>query len=311
MTRARLLNLARILLAVLVLAAVSYAVADSWGSVKRDLARVSPEALGLSSLLALLGLVFTLLGWRALLADLGSPLHLAPASGVLFLGQLGKYLPGSVWSVVAQAEVAAHLGVPRRRSTVVGLLSVAMSALSGLAVGAVALPGLLAAGGDRAYLLLLLLLLPLGAVLLVPKVLNELIGRALRRARREPLEHPLSGRAIVQTVVAFVLAWLALGLHLWVLVRALGGDPSDTFVPAVFGYALAASVAMMALVLPAGLGLRELVLVLLLADHLPRSAMLAVVLLSRFVVTLGDVLAAAVGWSYDRSHRLLNSRRVT
>lgn len=310
MTRARLLNLARILLAVLVLAAVSYAVADSWGTVKRDLARVSPEALGLSSLLALLGLVFTLLGWRALLADLGSPLHLAPASGVLFLGQLGKYLPGSVWSVVAQAEVAAQLGVPRGRSTVVGLLSVAMSALSGLAVGAVALPGLLASGGDRAYLLLLLLL-PLGAVLLVPKVLNELIGRALRRARREPLEHPLSGRAIVQTVVAFVLAWLALGLHLWVLVRALGGDPSDTFVPAVFGYALAASVAMLALVLPAGLGLRELVLVLLLADHLPRSAMLAVVLLSRFVVTLGDVVAAAVGWSYDRSHRLLSSRRVT
>ncbi len=52
-----------------------------------------------------------MLAWRRVLADLGSPLHLAPAGGVFFVGQLGKYLPGSVWSIVAQAEMgttAAH-----------------------------------------------------------------------------------------------------------------------------------------------------------------------------------------------------------
>ncbi len=310
MTRSRALTLARIVLAVLVLVAVGYALAGSWGSVQRDLAAVPIAALALSALFALVGLVFTLIGWRVLLADLGSPLHLAPASGVLFVGQLGKYLPGSVWTVVAQTEVAARLGVPRRRSAVVGLLSVVMSALAGLAVGAVALPGLLAAGGAPAYLLLLVLL-PLGMILMHPRALNWLIAKALRLARREPLEHPLSGRAVVRTSVAFVLAWLSLGLHLWVLVRALGGNPSATFVPAVFGYALAAAVGMLALVLPAGLGLRELVLVLLLAGQLPRSATLAVVLLSRFIVTLGDVVSAAVGWGYARSHRLLNTSRVT
>lgn len=310
MTRSRALALARIALAVLVLVAVGYALAGSWGSVQRDLAAVPVAALALSALFALIGLVFTLIGWRVLLADLGSPLHLAPASGVLFVGQLGKYLPGSVWTVVAQTEVAARLGVPRRRSAVVGLLSVVMSALAGLAVGAVALPGLLAAGGAPAYLLLLVLL-PLGMILMHPRALNWLIAKALRLARREPLEHPLSGRALVHTSVAFVLAWLSLGVHLWVLVRALGGDPSATFVPAVFGYALAAAVGMLALVLPAGLGLRELVLVLLLAGQLPHSATLAVVLLSRFIVTLGDVVAAAMGWGYARSHRLLNASRVT
>jgi hypothetical protein len=40
-----------------------------------------------------------------------------------------------------------------------------------------------------------------------------------------------------------------------------------------------------------------------------RTAATAVVLLSRFVVTVSDVVAAALGWSYARRHRLLAARR--
>ena len=311
MTRSRALAAARIVLVVLVLVAVVYVLADSWGEVRRDLARVSASAVALSAGLALLGLVFALQGWRALMADLGSPLHLAPASSVLFVGQLAKYLPGSVWSVVAQAEVAAKLGVPRRTTTVVSLLSVGVSAIAGLGIGALAVPSLLDSGGQSPYLLLVVLAVLVGGVVVLhPAILNRLIGRALRLVRREPIEHPLSGRTIALTAGAFLLAWLVLGLHLWVLVRALGGDPSATLVPSVLGYALASSLGMLALVLPAGLGLRELVLGLLLADYLPYSAVLAAVLLSRFIVTMSDVVAAAIGWGYARSHRLLADKAV-
>ncbi len=309
MTRARLLTLARVALMVLIVLAIVLTVASRWAEVSADLARVSAGTLALSTVLGMLSLVFTLVGWRALLADLGSPLHLAPASGVLFIGQLGKYLPGTVWSVVAQAEVASRLGVPRRTSAVAGLLSVAMSALAGLAVGVVALPGLLAAGGGPAYLLLLVLLAA-GAAVLHPRVLNALLGRALRLVRREPLERPLSGGAIATTTVAYLLAWLSLGLHFLVLVRALGGD-SGAVVPSVFGYALAAAVGMIVVIAPAGVGVREGVLVYLLADHLPQSAPLVAAILSRFVLLACDLVAAALGWGYARSHRLLETRRAT
>jgi uncharacterized membrane protein YbhN (UPF0104 family) len=307
-SRRRLLGAARALLAVLVVVAVVWALAGQWDDVRADLATVSLGALAAAFALALVSLVFTLVGWRALLADLGSPLHLAPASGVLFVGQLGKYLPGSIWTVVAQAEVAARLGVPRRRSAVAGLLSVLLSALAGLGIGLVALPGLLDAGGSRWYLLLVLLLV-LGVVALQPRVLGPLVRLAFRLVRREPPEKDLSGRAIAVTAVSFVVAWLCLGLQVWVLVVDLGGDPSQAVVPAVFGYALAASVGMLAVLLPAGVVLREVVLVLLLQPVMGRTAATAVVILSRFVVTVSDVVAAGLGWSYARSHRLLADRR--
>jgi glycosyltransferase 2 family protein len=307
-TRRRVVAVGRVVLGVLVVVGVVWALAGSWHEVSADLARVSPVALVGSTALALLALVMTLVGWRAMLSDLGSPLPIGPASGVLFVGQLGKYLPGSVWTVVVQAEVASRLGVPRKRTAVVGMLSVLLSALAGLAVGVLALPALLEAGGGRVYLLLVVALL-VGLGFLHPRVLNALVSRALRLARREPLERGLSGRAIAGTMTSFVLAWLLLGLHVWVLATDLGAPVGAAFVPAVLGYALAASVAMLAVVLPAGLGLRELLLVVLLTGPLDRSAATAVVLLSRFLVTGADVVAALVGWTYDRSHHLLAARR--
>jgi len=49
--------------------------------------------------------------------------------------------------------------------------------------------------------------------------------------------------------------------------------------------------------------------VLLLDGPLPHSAAVAVVVLSRFIVTGSDVVAAAVGWGYDRTHHLVAARR--
>ena len=43
-------------------------------------------------------------------ASSGSPLPLAVARRVFLLAQLGKYLPGSVWPVLAQTELGRDLG---------------------------------------------------------------------------------------------------------------------------------------------------------------------------------------------------------
>jgi hypothetical protein len=42
--------------------------------------------------------------WQTILADLGSRLRLTVAARIFFVGQLGKYLPGSVWPVVMQTR---------------------------------------------------------------------------------------------------------------------------------------------------------------------------------------------------------------
>jgi uncharacterized membrane protein YbhN (UPF0104 family) len=304
-TRARTISLVRLVVAVAVVVALVWGVARNWAEISQDLQRVSLGALLLSFVPAALGTWLTMVGWRVILADLGSPLHLAPAGGVFFVGQLGKYLPGSVWTVLVQADMASHLHVPRRRTGVTGLVTIGLSVLTGLLVGLPALPLLLQrSAGSSAWLLLAV---PLLVVLVWPALLNRLIAWGLRVLRREPLEETLSTRAILTTVGLYALAWVLFGVHILVLALAVGGGTGVTLA-SLTGYALAGSLGMLTVILPAGLGARDGILALVLASAMPLSAGTAVALVSRFVVTLVDVLAAGAGWAYARRHHLVTSR---
>ncbi|MEO7754407.1 MAG: lysylphosphatidylglycerol synthase domain-containing protein [Terracoccus sp.] len=311
MTRSRVLTVLRVGIAVVTLAAVVWAVARNWADVSVHLGQISWQTFALSTLCAAAGTWLTMLGWKTLLRDLGSDLHIAPATGVYFVGQLGKYLPGSLWSVLVQADIAAHLKVPRRRTAVAGLLALGLSLLTGLLVGLPAASFLLRRSSSG-FDWWILLAVPLVAVLLVPRLLNLLVATLLRLLKREPLERELSTRAVLTAVVTFVAVWLAFGLHTLLLARAVAGDAPhpDLATAAMTGYALSVSLGMLTIILPAGLGAREGLLTLILSTAIPAPAAAAVAIVSRFIVTLVDVLAALVGWLYARSHHLIGERRA-
>lgn len=312
MSRHRLLTVARVAIALITLAAVVYAVVRNWADVSVHLGRISWAAFALSALAAGLGTWLTMIGWRTILRDLGSDLRSAPASGVYFVGQLGKYLPGSLWSVLVQADIGSRLGVPRRRTAVAGLLALGFGLLTGLLVG---LP-------SAAYLLRspagtfpwwTMLAIPVVAVLLTPRLLNRVVSILLRVLKREPLEHDLSARAVLTTFAIFVAVWLSFGVHTWLLARAVAGEaePAGLGTASLTGYALSVSLGMLLVVLPAGLGAREGLLTLILSAVLPTPAAAAVAIVSRFIVTLADVVAALGGWLYARAHDLVAERART
>ena len=62
---------------------------------------------------------------------------------------------------------------------------------------------------------------------------------------------------------------------------------------------------MFSIIVPAGVGVRDGVLVLLLATQMPFSAAAAVVVVARFLTVVGDVVWAAAGWLWGRTHHLL------
>jgi hypothetical protein len=308
MTRQRWLDVVRVVVALLVTAAVAVAVWRNWGEVSSHLSDIPRGTLVAAFLLALAAPVFTLLGWRVLLADLGTRLPLPPSASVFFVGQLGKYLPGSVWSVVAQADLGSRLGVPRRRMGVVGLLSILLSVLTGAILGVPAVPALLARSEDFRWWWFLPALLLL--LLLWPRLLNWGVALLLRVLRREPLEHRLTTPAIALTAMWFVLAWLGVGLSVLVLAHAVAPERSwgSLVVSSVCGFALASAIGMFSFVVPAGVGVRDGVLALLLGALMPFPAAIAVVVVSRFFSVVADVVVAASGWAWARSHHLLGSR---
>ena len=108
--------------------------AAQWDAVVAGFAAAELAVLAGSLVAVVAALCGGMLTWRALLADLGSPLPLRPAAKVFFVGQLGKYIPGSVWPVLAQMEMGRDLGVPRPRSAAAFFLMMPIQLASGLLV---------------------------------------------------------------------------------------------------------------------------------------------------------------------------------
>jgi uncharacterized membrane protein YbhN (UPF0104 family) len=295
-----MLRIARAVVTVAALAALVVALASRWDGVRGQLGQVSPAAVAGALAYALLALLASMLAWRALLGDLGSPLPVGAATRVLFLGQLAKYLPGSgVRAVRAQTELARDFGVPRRRAAAAALVLNLVTLGTGLLVTLLALPRLLPAGAPS-WLHWSPVLVPVGLAGLTPPVLSRLCDLVLRVLRRPPLDVRLSWTGVGTAVPAVLGSWLAYGLQVTLLGWSLGAEPGALLLPATGAFAAAWCAGL--LVVPTGAGTREVVLSVALAAQLPggAAAALTIAVVSRLLLTVADALAALVGVAMGR-----------
>ena len=284
------------------LGALAWSVRGQWPAVEPLLGRVSPLALAAALVLVLGGILATFRCWRTILAELGGELPPAAALRVFFLGQLGKYVPGSVWPAMAQMELGRDYQVPERASaSAVGVFLLVVVG-TGLAVSAVVLP---LSGGDAVGAFWwLLAALPVALVATTPPVLNRLLGLGLRLARRPPPPAALSTAGLLRAAGWSLAAWLAYGLHLWVLAARLGhGGGLPLLVHATGAFAAAWCAGFLLVLAPAGAGIREAALVLLLGPVLTRPEATVVAVLSRLLFVVGDL-----GWA---AMALLVGRRAS
>jgi uncharacterized membrane protein YbhN (UPF0104 family) len=281
---------------VVALAGAAFALVQDWDRISHALRSLPLGYVLLAAVVNVVYLACTLASWRAVLSDLGSPLPPRAAFEVFFVSQLGKYVPGGVWHMVAVSELGHDRQVPRRRS----VSAIAVATLVGIATGFVAaVPMLVLAGRavpERGWLWLAV---PVALLLLSPAVLNRLLALAMRVLRLEPPERPMTRRGTA-TAVAWALAgWGVVGAQVWLLGLGLGLARSS-LLTVVGAYALAWVAGFLVVVAPAGLGPREVVLGVLLAGALPAGSAVALVLVTRVVQTVVDLAMAGAGYVLSR-----------
>jgi hypothetical protein len=268
------------------------AVASQWSEVRDSIERVEWPAVVAALLALLAGLWTSMLAWRTVLSDLGSPLPPSDAARVFFLGQLGKYVPGSVWSFVAQMELGRGYEVPRARMLASTGCAAMLSVVTGLVVGLMSFPALFSGGGGSYALALLAL--PLFVVAVHPRVFNRAVTSVLRLLHRPPLEHALSTRAVVAGAGYMLLTWLFFGLQAVALAYSLGATGWETVPAAIGGFALAYTAGLLLIIAPAGLGVREAVIIATLGTVMTTADATALAVISRLLLIVADALIAGL-----------------
>ena len=277
---------------------LGWAVIVEWDEVSEALRSLSLGAIIGAGLAATIALGVNALSWREVMMSVGLEASVASALRVFLLSQVGKYVPGSVWPVLAQAEFARDHGVTRARamtgSIVAMVVGVVTAAVIGLIGVAITVPDAVATYWWIAPIAVVLV------AMLTPPVLRRVVALAFRVTKRTEEPAHVSGRALAASAGWSVLMWLLLGVQAWLLLREIAPGPESTLILATGAFALAWLVGFLVVIAPAGAGAREAALVFLLGSVATGPQALSVALVSRFLMTAADAIGFGVGVAIGR-----------
>jgi uncharacterized membrane protein YbhN (UPF0104 family) len=272
-----------------VVAFVGRALARNWDQFRslHVTLTIGPGWIAGSVLMVVLTYAMQVESWRRILAGWGQGLGFRAAARVWSLANLGRYVPGKVWSVAGLVVLARQAGVEARPAAASAFVLQAISLGTGVAVVAAVAPGSapplrLAAAGLAAVLTI--------AVLVWSPTARRL-GRLVNATA--PLE-PLRPSAVFAATVLAVLSWGTYGAAFWMLTRGLVPDTPLPLTAAIGAFTLGYILGVLALFAPGGVGVRELVLIGLLAPFLGSGGAVAVSVASRLVLTVLEATAALV-----------------
>lgn len=241
--------------------------------------------------------------WRRLVVALGGELGYRGAFHTLYYANVAKYLPGSVWSLVGRVVLCRRLGVSSFVASAALLMDAVCQVVAGVIVGLVALPTFAASGplGERAALIPLAAALVAVVIGMHPAVLNAALTAAeqllarLGRPRALP-RVPYRYGFVLAMLLFYTFNWAVLGLGFALLGQALSPVPlaAGQLLMLAGAFTIAWNVGVFALFAPAGLGVREAAIAILLASAFPSGWPALLALAARVWIVLGEALAFGV-----------------
>ncbi len=225
--------------------------------------------------------------WRRILAGWAQHLPYGRAARIWLIANLGRYVPGKIWSVAGLMVMAQRAGVEAWAATASAFVIQAVSIGTAVAFVAAAAPGAaspwrLAGAGLVAAGTIAVLAWPWAV-----RNVARLVGSAV------PIR-PLPVVAVAESAVFGLLSWTSHGVGFWLLARGLGLPSTLPMTTAAGIFAFGYILGLLALFAPGGVGVREVVLIGLLTPGLGAGGAVVLSVASRIVLTLTEVVTPLV-----------------
>lgn len=302
MSRRRLWIAAQLAFVVALIAFLGFALRDAWADAAPRLRNADLVDLAIAIVLLAVYYCLFVVGWQWILRALRVRVSYAVALQAEMASMLAKYVPGGVWTPAARVVWLRKTGVNAATPLVVSsiLLEAGLSAVSGVLVF---LAGLAMIGDADAPLLPLGLFAVVVTVLLHPRVFNWIAVRVFRPFGGVELP-PLPYRILLGLLAFYAVSWVVGGAAFLFLVRSVGGTAGAESVVFLGGTAaVGAIVAVLSVIAPSGLGVREASMYGLVLAVASSGVALGAVVLNRIAITLVEALLLVVGGVLYRRRR--------
>jgi uncharacterized membrane protein YbhN (UPF0104 family) len=258
LTRRNLFKAAQWIFAAVVLFFAARSLAAQWGKFESRLPHIQFGWEWISAATALILITYALLieGWRRILVAWDSHLGFVDAARIWFLSNLGKYVPGNIWSLTAMGVMARKRGLSAIAAAGSSVVMQTVSLATGTAIVMVTGATLL----GQPVLVGAAVLLLVGILLSAPRFLPPLVSWVGNLLGREIAPPSVPAASIWTAAVASALSWLFYGVAFQLFVRGLLGAAPGEMSSYIAVYTAAYILGFISPIAPAGLGVREFTL---------------------------------------------------
>jgi glycosyltransferase 2 family protein len=310
--RRRLVVALQVVFVAALLGFLAWAVRDTWSDALPRLRNADPLDLAIACVVLAAYYLMFVLGWQWILRELGIHTSYGVALQSEMASMLAKYIPGGIWTPAARVLWLRKAGGIDKTSVVVTsiLLEAGLSAVAGVLVLVCALP--FVSGWDA----------PIWPVVLfgagVAGLLHPRVFRAVARVLFKPFgasaPPTLPWRTMLGLLVFYSASWIVGGVAVLFLIRAVGGDAGLDAAPYLGGTAaVGAIVAVLSVLAPSGLGVREASMYGLMLAVASAPVALGATVLNRLAITLVEAVLLGIGlliWRSSRNRALEDATAV-
>lgn len=272
----------------------------SWQQIRAEPWQLDPVRLALSFACAAAWYLVRPFGWTQLINAFGHDLRYGDVYRAYRKSELSRYVPGGVWQFASRVYLTRRYGVEAATCLCATMLDMVLAALASLVPAAwLAASAATSLEGWQKGLLLAFPVLACGAV--YPRALNAWAGPLARRAKLpfRPIE--ITAARMLSIWAGYVGAWILLAFAMALFASAILPSLDGGQLTAIAGrYALAWFVALLTMVAPAGVGVREGLLGLLLAQVVAAGTAMTLAVAMRLWLVAMEVVWLAAGAAMPR-----------
>ena len=263
----------------------------------------------ISAFLLFLAYITAAIAWKTIISGFGHKVGLSDSFRIVYLANLGRYIPGKIWQVFGMVALAKEVGIPARTSLGSFVLAQAYSLpasflLIPIFIGNIDSLEQLAIYKDLFYLAFAISFIAFLILFFKPGGLSGALNWVLKILKREPVDYKPNFKNRIAIFNWYLLTWTLFGFAFHFFLEALLDNSTLPLNYAVGTYIAAYILGYISFLSPGGLGFREGVMTALLTPFLGVGVAVSISLIHRVWITCAEAIISLMAlWTYRFSSK--------
>lgn len=218
--------------------------------------------------------------------------------------ELGKYIPGKIWGYGMLILYYSKEGISKKTISICSFVEIITSVLGALLIfifSLIFIDNLMI----QTYRGIAIIFLIVFFIIIHPRIIEIFSNKILQVLRKKKILIELTYLDILKLVLLYTSNWLIFGVAFFIFINSFYKLSINYFFFITGSFSLSSLIGFFAFFVPAGIGVREGILILALKNIVSVQIAGIISIASRIWITLGELLLIFIFLVYDKTKKIL------